>query len=63
MKCPFYRVARDICFNAISAVSEVFADLPQESQFIELMSNPLHYKNISKFMHTILNQQRYTLYL
>ena len=46
MKCPLYRDARDICFNSISAVSEVFADLPQESQFIELMSNPLHYKII-----------------
>ena len=47
----------------ISAVSEVFADLPQESQFIELMSNPLHYKIISKFMYTILNQRQYLLYL
>ena len=63
MKCPLYRDARDICFNSISAVSEVFADLPQESQFIELMSNPLHYKIISKFMYTILNQRRYLLYL
>ena len=63
MKCPLYRDARDFCFNSISAVSEVFADLPQESQFIELMSNPLHYKIISKFMYTILNQRRYLLYL
>ena len=63
MKCPLYRDDRDIRFNSISAVSEVFADLPQESQFIELMSNPLHYKIISKFMHTILNQRRYILYL
>ena len=63
MKCPLYRDARDICFNSISAVSEVFADLLQESQCIELMSNPLHYKIISKFMHTILNQRRYQLYL
>ena len=46
-----------------SAVSDVFADLPQESQFIELMSNPLYYKIISKFMYTILNQRRYLLYL
>ena len=38
MKCPLYRDASDICFNSISAVSEVFADLPQKSQFIELMS-------------------------
>ena len=43
MKCPLYRDARGICLNSISAVSEVFADLPQESQFIELMSNLLHY--------------------
>ena len=63
IKCPLYRDARDICFNPISAVSNVFADLPQESQFIELMSNPLHYKIISKFMRTILNQRRYILYL
>ena len=63
MKCPLYRDARDICFNSISAVSEVFADLPQENQFTELMSSPLHYKIISKFMHTILNQRRYLLYL
>ena len=62
MKCPLYRDARDICFNSISAVSEVFADLPQESQFIELISNPLHYKIISKFMYTILNQRRYLLH-
>ena len=63
MKCPLFRDARGICFNSISAISEVFADLPQESQFIELMSYPLHYKIISKFMHTILNQRRYSLYL
>ena len=63
MKCRLYRDARDICFNSISAVSEVFADLPQESQFIELISNQLHYNIISKFMHTILNQRRYLLYL
>ena len=63
MKCSLYRDARDICFNSISVVSEVFADLPQESQVIELMSTPLHYKDISKFMHTILNQRRYLLYL
>ena len=53
MKCPLYRDAKDICFNSISAVLEVFADLPQESQFIELMSNPLHYKIISKFMYHV----------
>ena len=63
MKCPLYRDARGICLNSISAVSDVFADLPQESQFIELMSNPLYYKIISKFMYTILNQRRYLLYL
>ena len=62
-KCPLYRDARGICFNSINAVSEVFADLPQESQFIELMSNPLQFKIISKFMHSILNQRRYLLYL
>ena len=33
--------------------------LPQESQFIEVMSNPLHYEIISMFMHTVLNQRRY----
>ena len=60
---PLYKDARDICFNSINAVSEVFADLTQESQLIELMSNPLHYKIISKFMHTILNQRRHLLYL
>ena len=31
MKCPLYRDARGICLNSISAVSDVFADLPQES--------------------------------
>ena len=38
MKCPLYMDVRGICFNSISAVSDVFADLSQESQFIELMS-------------------------
>ena len=33
MKCPLYRDARGICLNSISAVSDVFADLLQESQF------------------------------
>ena len=50
-----YRDARGICLNSISAVSVAFADLLQESQFIELMSNPLYHKIISKFMYTILN--------
>ena len=39
MKCHLYRDAKGICFNFISAVSDVFTDPPPESQFIELMLN------------------------
>ena len=38
--------------------------IPQlESEITELMSNPLHYKVISKFMHTIQHPQPTTIFI
>ena len=55
----------DICVQFMVSINELnqdFKNLPLQQQFIQIMSNPLYYKIVSKVMHSILNRKRVKMY-
>ena len=63
LHCPLYA---DIRCNAIRGICQITADfttLLLHEQFVEMMSNPLYYKIVSKAMYYILNTRRNITYV
>ena len=56
MQCPKYDDIRTVAFESICRITPCFTtNISNEDQFIQIMSNPLYYKIVSKAMHHILN--------
>ena len=56
MQCPKYDDTRTVVFESICRITPCFTtNILNEDQFIQIMSNPLYYKIVSKAMHHILN--------
>ena len=55
MQCPKYDDIRAVAFESICRITPGFTNISNEDQFIDIMSNPLYYKIVSKAMHRILN--------
>ena len=57
MQCPKYDDIRTVAFESICRITPCFTTkiLSNEDQFIQIMSNPLYYKIVSKAMYHILN--------
>ena len=55
MQCPKYDDIKTVVFKSISRIIPGFTNISNEDQFIQIMSNPLYYKIVSKAMHHILN--------
>ena len=51
--------SRSTYCNSIHVLCHEFNELTLEHQFIEIMSNPLYYRIVSKFMYDILNKRRF----
>ena len=62
MNCSMYVDIRSILIRSICTLTVDFLNKPQEEQFIELLSNPLYYKVVSKAMYNILNVRRYVVF-
>ena len=55
MQCPKYDDIKTFVFKSICRIIPGFTNISNEDQFIQIMSNPLYYKIVSKAMHHILN--------
>ena len=56
MQCPKYDDTRTVVLESICRITPCFTtNILNEDQFIQIMSNPLYYKIVSKAMHHILN--------
>ena len=56
MQCPKYDDIRTVAFESICRITPCCStDISNEDQFIQIMSNPLYCKMVSKAMHHILN--------
>ena len=58
LHCSMYDDIRDTLFTVICNTKINFRDLPVDSQFILIMSDPLHFKFVSNPMYCILNRRR-----
>ena len=58
MDCEMYRDIRHNLFNEITTVELDFREQSIDTQFLEILSNPLLYRSVSKAMHFILNKRR-----
>ena len=61
MQCTMYNEIREGLFVAISTIEINFRQLPIDTQFLEILSNPLYYRFVSKAMYAILNKRRYAM--
>ena len=62
MHCPLYD---DICNQLILDVNNMnrsFQDLSLQERFIQLMSNPIYYRVVSKTICYTLNKRRFVVY-
>ena len=56
MQCPKYDDIRTIAFESICRITPCFTiNISNKDQCIQIMSNCLYYKIVSKAMHHILN--------
>ena len=56
-----YNEIREGLFVAISTIEINFRQLSIDTQFLEILSNPLYYRFVSKAMYAILNKRRYAM--
>ena len=63
MQCPMYDDIRSSCLKSIHVLSHEFKELTSEHQFNEIMSNPLYYRIVSRFMYDNHNKRRYMTYV
>ena len=63
MQCPMYDDIRSSCLKSIHVLSHEFKELTSEHQFNEIMSNPLYYRIVSRFMYDNHNKRRYMPYV
>ena len=61
IQCTMYNEIREGLFVAISTIEINFRQLPINTQFLEILSNPLYYRFVSKAMYAILNKRRYAM--
>ena len=59
MVCTRYIDIRTDAMNAISLIAYQFSTYTPHAQFIQMMSNPLLYKIVSKVLFCILNKRRH----
>ena len=59
MVCTRYIDIRTDAMNAISRIDHQFSTYTPHAQFIQMMSNPLLYKIVSKVLFCILNKRRH----
>ena len=59
MVCTWYIGIRTDAMNAISLIDYQFSTYTPHAQFIQMMSNPLYYKIVSKALFCILNKRRH----
>ena len=59
MVCTRYISIRTDAMNAISDIDYQFSIYTPHAQFIQMMSNPLYYKNVSNALFCILNKRRH----
>ena len=59
MVCTRYIDIRTDAMNAISLIDYQFSTYTPHAQFIQMMSNPLLYKIVSKVLFCILNKRRH----
>ena len=48
MQCPKYDDIRAVAFESTCRITPGFTNISNEDQFIDIMSNPLYYKIVSK---------------
>ena len=58
MKCNIYYEIREGLFVAISTIGINFRQLPIDTQFLEISSNPLYYRIFSKAI-VLLDRRHY----
>ena len=59
MVCTRYISICNKAMNAISDIDYPFATYTPHTQFTQMMSNPLYYKNVSKALICIVNKKRH----
>ena len=57
MVCNRYISIRNDAMNAISDIDYYFTTYTPHKQFVQMMSNPLFYKIVSKALFCILNKR------
>ena len=55
MDCKIYDDIRDRLFTEICGISFQFRNLPLDSQFLQIMSNPQFYRAASRTVHKLLH--------
>ena len=59
MVCTRYISIRADAMNAITDIDIQFSTYTSHAQFIQMVSNPLYYKIVSKALSCILNKRRH----
>ena len=62
MHCPLYDDIRDQLILDVNNNNPSFQDLSLQERFIQLMSNPIYYRVLSKAIGYILNKRRFVVY-
>ena len=62
MYCPLYDDIRDQLTLSINDINPSLQDSSVQDQFIQLMSNPIYYRVVSKAICYILNKRRLIVY-
>ena len=62
MHCPLYDDIRNQLILDVNNINPSFQDLSLQERFIQLMSNPIYYRVVSKAICYILNKRRFVVY-
>ena len=62
MHCRLYDDIRDQLILDVNNINPSFQDLSPQERFIQLVSNPIYYRVVSKAICYILNKRRFFVY-